>query len=208
KIDGRIAKHLDRDEMISAVFNVFTSTTVQCAQCHHHKFDPVKMEDYYRLHAVFAAVDRADREYAGPTPQQQRQREAWLAELDELDRERAAIEAAVRAAVAARVPGHEQRIAELKQNSLPPPHPAYGWHSQISAQPDAVKWVQVDFGERRAIQQLQLIAAFDNFADIGAGFGFPVRYRVETAEDADFTMAVRLLHDASGHDQINPKDEP
>src|SRR5690606_39207570 len=59
-----------------------------------------------------------------------------------------------------------------------------------------------------AIQQLRLIAAFDNFADIGAGFGFPVRYRVETAEDADFTMAVRLLHDASGHDQINPKDEP
>ncbi len=61
KVDGRIAKHLDRDEMISAVFNVFASTTVQCAQCHHHKFDPVSMEDYYRLHAVFAAVDRADR---------------------------------------------------------------------------------------------------------------------------------------------------
>ncbi len=65
KVDGRIAKHLDRDEMISAVFNVFTSTTVQCAQCHHHKFDPVTMQDYYRLHAVFAAVDRADRVYSG-----------------------------------------------------------------------------------------------------------------------------------------------
>jgi hypothetical protein len=60
KLDGRIAKHLDRDEMVSAVFNVFVSTTVQCAQCHQHKFDPVKVEDYYRLHAVFAAVDRAD----------------------------------------------------------------------------------------------------------------------------------------------------
>ncbi len=58
KLDGRIAKHLDRDEMVSTVFNVFQSTTVQCAQCHHHKFDPVRMEDYYRLHAVFAAVDR------------------------------------------------------------------------------------------------------------------------------------------------------
>ena len=65
KVDGRIAKHLDRDEMLSAVYNVFTATTVQCAQCHNHKFDPIRSEDYYRLHAVFAAVDRADRPY-GP----------------------------------------------------------------------------------------------------------------------------------------------
>jgi len=208
KIDGRIAKHLDRDEMISAVFNVFTSTTVQCAQCHHHKFDPVKMEDYYRLHAVFAAVDRADRSYAGPTPQQQRERDALLAQAAELDRQREQIDAAVRAAVAARAGGHEPRIAELKQDSLPPPHPAYGWHSQISPQRDASKWVQIDLGQRQAIQQIRLLAAFDHFANIGAGFGFPVRYKLETAEDAEFTSAVRLLHDASGEDQLNPKDEP
>ena len=63
KVDGRIAKHLDRDDMVSAVFNVFMSTTVQCAQCHNHKFDPVSMDDYYRLHAIFAGVDRADRIY-------------------------------------------------------------------------------------------------------------------------------------------------
>ena len=75
KLDGRIAKHLDRDEMVSAVFNVFQSTTVQCAQCHHHKFDPIRMEDYYRLHAIFAAVDRADRVYEGLPPEQQRAQE-------------------------------------------------------------------------------------------------------------------------------------
>lgn len=208
KIDGRIAKHLDRDEMISAVFNVFTSTTVQCAQCHHHKFDPVTMEDYYRLHAVFAAVDRADREYAGPISQQLHQTKLWAAELAELERERAEIDAAIQAAVAARAPKHEQRIAELKQHSLSPPHPAHGWHSEISSRPDVTKWVQVDLGEPQVVQQIRLIAAFDQFANIGAGFGFPVRYQIETAADAEFTSAVRLLHDASGEDQINPQDEP
>src|SRR5690606_29644498 len=101
--------------------NVFTSTTVQCAQCHHHKFDPVTMEDYYRLHAVFAAVDRADSVYAGPTPEQQRQRESLLARRNELDREREQIDAAAGAAVAARAAEHAQRIAEFKQDSLPPP---------------------------------------------------------------------------------------
>jgi len=73
KVDGRIAKHLDRDEMIAGVFNAFMSTTVQCAQCHDHKIDPITMVDYYRLHTIFAAVDRADREYAAD-PEVRRER--------------------------------------------------------------------------------------------------------------------------------------
>jgi Protein of unknown function (DUF1549)/Planctomycete cytochrome C len=87
KVDGRIAKHLDRDEMITAVFNVFTSTTVQCAQCHHHKFDPVRMQDYYRLHAVFAAVDRADRVYTGLSMEQMREQSELVKQINELKAE-------------------------------------------------------------------------------------------------------------------------
>jgi hypothetical protein len=63
KIDGKIARHLDRDDMVSSTINTFLSLTVQCAQCHNHKFDPIGQEDYYRLQAVFAALDRADRPY-------------------------------------------------------------------------------------------------------------------------------------------------
>ena len=39
------------------------SLTVHCAQCHNHKFDPITQEDYYSLQAVFAAIDRTDRQY-------------------------------------------------------------------------------------------------------------------------------------------------
>ncbi len=63
KIDGKIARHLDRDDMVTNTMMTFASTTVQCAQCHNHKFDPIAQEDYYSLQAVFAAVDRADRTY-------------------------------------------------------------------------------------------------------------------------------------------------
>ena len=45
------------------------SLTVHCARCHDHKFDPIPQEDYYRLQAVFAGVDRGDRL---PTPRQSR----------------------------------------------------------------------------------------------------------------------------------------
>src|SRR5207248_6856193 len=63
KIDGQVARHLDRDDMVTNTANTFLSLTVQCAQCHDHKFDPIPQEDYYRLQAVFAALDRADRPY-------------------------------------------------------------------------------------------------------------------------------------------------
>ena len=60
-IDKKIAQYLDRDDMLSATMSTFTSTTVHCARCHDHKFDPVSLEDYYSLQAVFAGVDKADR---------------------------------------------------------------------------------------------------------------------------------------------------
>ena len=206
KVDGRIAKHLDRDEMIAATFNVFTSTTVQCAQCHHHKFDPVKMEDYYRLHAVFAAVDRADRVYAGLPPEQERERNQLVARINALRFEKDKLDTGLKRTIAARTSGLDRRIAELKQKHGSALRPQYGWHSLASKTQDAVKWVQVDLGTPKPLDHLRVIPAFDMFANIGAGFGFPLRYKVESADDADFKTGVRLLRDATGEDQPNPKN--
>ena len=63
KIDGKVARHLDRDDMVQNTMQTFVSLTVGCAQCHDHKFDPIRQEEYYGLQAVFAALDRADRRY-------------------------------------------------------------------------------------------------------------------------------------------------
>lgn len=61
--DKKIARLLDRDDMITATMSTFTSMTVHCARCHDHKFDPIPQKDYYSLQAVFAGVDRADQPY-------------------------------------------------------------------------------------------------------------------------------------------------
>jgi hypothetical protein len=63
KTDGKIARHLDRDNMVATVIGSFNSITINCAQCHNHKFDPFTQGDYYSLQAVFAALDRSDRSY-------------------------------------------------------------------------------------------------------------------------------------------------
>ena len=62
-VDKKVAQYLDRDDMLSAAMSTFTSTTVHCARCHDHKFDPVSLEDYYALQAVFAGIDKVDRPF-------------------------------------------------------------------------------------------------------------------------------------------------
>ena len=46
KVDGQIARMLDRDDMVANVMNTFCSLTVQCARCHDLKADPVPQADY------------------------------------------------------------------------------------------------------------------------------------------------------------------
>src|SRR5438874_3226363 len=62
-VDKKIARNLDRDDMVSTTMSTFVSTTAHCARCHNHKFDPIPQAEYYSLQAVFAGVDRAERPY-------------------------------------------------------------------------------------------------------------------------------------------------
>jgi hypothetical protein len=62
-LDKVIAQTLDRDDMVTTVFSSICSTTIQCARCHDHKFDPFSQQEYYALQAVFAGVDRAERPF-------------------------------------------------------------------------------------------------------------------------------------------------
>ena len=78
KIDGKIARHLDRDDMVANTMGTFTSVTVHCAQCHNHKFDPIPQTDYYALQSVFAALDRTDLKFIPGDAAQTRR----LAELE------------------------------------------------------------------------------------------------------------------------------
>jgi mono/diheme cytochrome c family protein len=60
----KIARQRYLDDVTETVGQVFFAHQVQCARCHDHKFDPVPTRDYYRLQAVFATTQLAER----PTP--------------------------------------------------------------------------------------------------------------------------------------------
>jgi mono/diheme cytochrome c family protein len=76
-LDRKAAQYLDRDDMLGTVGLALLSSTVQCARCHDHKFDPISQREYYGLQAVFAGVDRANRTY-DPEPKSRAQRLALL----------------------------------------------------------------------------------------------------------------------------------
>ncbi len=45
------------DEQIDATTQGLLATTVACARCHDHKFDPIPQADYYALAGIFASTD-------------------------------------------------------------------------------------------------------------------------------------------------------
>jgi len=52
------------DEMIDTVSRAFLATTVACARCHDHKFDPIPTAEYYALAGIFVS----SQEKAGLAP--------------------------------------------------------------------------------------------------------------------------------------------
>jgi len=208
KIDGQIARNIDRDEMVTNTLNTFCSVTIQCARCHNHKFDPITQQHYYRLQAVFAAVDRAERAY-DLDPEMERKRQELDQRLREMRLELTRIDEAIKAEGGAELADFDQRIAELKPRTEPrDKHPAYGYHSSIEPTPDQVKWVRIDLGRQVNATRIVLYPCHDEFAGIGAGFGFPVRFQVVAAvsDAADQLRSEewKLLADRTLHDVANP----
>ena len=205
KIDGQVARHLDRDDMVTSTMNSFLSLTVQCARCHNHKFDPITQEHYYSLQAVFAALDRADREYDSDPAIGQR-RVDLKSTVRELKQRQQEIEDQIRGLGGEELAKVDREIATRASFQSEPAE--YGYHSSIEQQQDVEKWVQVDLGEAVDLTQIVLIGCKDNFNDIGAGFGFPVRFRVEAASDPDFQQHITTIVDHTSADFENPGVEP
>lgn len=48
------------DEQIETLGRAFLGTSLGCARCHDHKFDPISTEDYYALAAIFKSTQTMD----------------------------------------------------------------------------------------------------------------------------------------------------
>jgi len=84
-------------DRVNTTASVWLGSTLGCAQCHNHKYDPFSQRDYYRMYAIF---DNADYQIRGvakferyiwepqlelPTPEQEVKRKAINDELARLE---------------------------------------------------------------------------------------------------------------------------
>jgi mono/diheme cytochrome c family protein len=124
KTDGKIARHLDRDDMVANTIGTFASVTIQCAQCHAHKFDPITQDDYYSLQAVFAALDREDRPYHADA--------AVRAAHEAAGQHQAALEKRQRETEASIAKAAGPRLAEIDKAIAAQPKPKNGNPDQLA----------------------------------------------------------------------------
>lgn len=200
KIDGKVARNLDRDDMVSNTINTFCSMTIQCARCHNHKFDPLTQEHYYGLQAIFAAVDRAERPY-DLDPEVEQRRRKLDSQLKQLNAKLTTLEKTIADAGGPRLLELNQQIKELKPKLKTEKAPQFGYHSAIASKPETEKWVEIDLGKVIGVSSIVLRACHDDFAGIGSGFGFPVRFKIEVSTEGEDWKIVR---DQTNEDVPNP----
>jgi hypothetical protein len=218
KTDGLIARYNDRDDMVMTTMSTFQSLTVHCARCHDHKFDPISQEDYYRLQAVFAGVDRADRPF-DPDKETFHRRKSLQQEKKTLESRQKELNDKITQAspeiwrlTEARRDELSKQLAVLPKPSdgdraSPEKSPSNGYHSQIESSRDRTKWVQIDLGQIRALDEIRLVPARPTDFPDTPGFGFPMRWELVIADDAEFERPKRLA-DYTQADFANPGGKP
>ncbi len=76
-------------DRVNTTMAVWMGITMNCAQCHTHKFDPFTQEEYFKLFAIFNQSQDADRKDETPTielytAEQRRNRQQWQQRISEL----------------------------------------------------------------------------------------------------------------------------
>lgn len=83
--------------------------------------------------------------------------------------------------------------------------PTNGYHGREEQSADVAQWVQVDLGATVPVDEIRLVPARPvDFPDT-IGFGFPLRFKVQAAEDAEFSQP-RTIADNTSADFPNPGD--
>src|SRR5208283_2586417 len=77
-------------DRVNTTMAVWMATSMGCAQCHSHKYDPISQREYFRFFAFFNNTEDADRTDEAPvlalyTAQQKEQRRGWQAEADRIE---------------------------------------------------------------------------------------------------------------------------
>jgi hypothetical protein len=62
---NKMQRQDELSDMVNTTGTAFLATTMGCAKCHNHKFDPVTQTDFFAMQSVFAGVQHGERDLRG-----------------------------------------------------------------------------------------------------------------------------------------------
>jgi mono/diheme cytochrome c family protein len=79
-------------DRVNTTLAVWMGTTIACAQCHNHKYDPITQEEFFRVYAIYNSSQDADRRDESPlfekwTDEQEQQKADWRNDIAELEQQ-------------------------------------------------------------------------------------------------------------------------
>ena len=108
-------------DRVNTTWTIWMGTTMACAQCHDHKYDPISQKEFFRFFAIFNNTEDADRRDEAPlhsfwTDEQQR-------EKTRLEREIARVEASQTpdeiAKLRKQLDGLKKQLVAIKPHTVP-----------------------------------------------------------------------------------------
>lgn len=166
----RVAAILDR---VNTTFGVWMGTTIGCAQCHSHKYDPFSQREYYQLFAFFNQTNDKGRsndpELELPTPEQTAKREAVRAQIAPLEK-------------TLNTPTSE--LDELQS----------AWESTLQNAPELIdgSWTVLSPGSAQASDGVQLACLPDGSVRAGGALPDNSSYEIATSAPTQAITALRL----------------
>ncbi len=76
---NKMQRQDELSDMVNTTGTAFLATTMGCAKCHNHKFDPVTQTDFFAMQSVFAASSTANATCAAPDDVDRKARAGKLA---------------------------------------------------------------------------------------------------------------------------------
>lgn len=111
-------------DRVNTTMAVWMGTTMGCAQCHDHKYDPITQKEYFRLFAFLNNTEDADRQDEHPvltfyTDDEKAQRSKWEAEAAELEKKLKAAPKDAPPELGRRMAEIKKQLAAMKPDSVP-----------------------------------------------------------------------------------------
>lgn len=176
-------------DRVNTTMQAWMGLTMECAQCHNHKYDPISQEEYYKFFAVFNNTADADRGNEEPNlttlmPQQRRARERIKTEISGLEQVVA------------------KKLAKQDDSNAKP-------QATVADGPLKTRFVRIEQPGRNVVLHLAEVQAFVGERNVATGgkasqvstaYDGPAKLAIDGNTNGDYFAAKSTSHTAQGDD--------